>query len=838
MIFRLALREISHNWRFSVAFALNLALGLFGFVFLTGFQGAIQGAFQDRSQALLTADLRISARRDLTPEEEQSVRAAFAGMPVTESRARETYSMLAKRDASKSRLVELLAIDPNYPLYGTLALSPAETAPAIDPFHAWVPADLAEQLEIEPGERVKIGDAEFTVTRIVQEDSSLSWRGTSLAPRIYVGLASFFRTNLVQKGSRVSYQRFYKIPASADPGAVAAKLNSALTDPEMLVRTHKESGEQTGRVMDYLGDFLGLVALVGILLSSLGGAYLFQSFIARRIGEIATLRSLGLSAAGAILVYWFQLTLLATLAVSIAFLAAGLTLPLGSRLLAEHLAFNLDAQVSLLSFPPLLAVAVLGNTFACLPFLLRLKNLKPVLLFQESHEPTLDLGKGSVIWLLPAAVFFYALSVWQAHSWRIGSFFFSGLLASALLLALVALGALGLPALKRRLAFRYLARSRWSSVSAFLAVGLGALLINLLPQIQRNIEAEIEHPETSVLPSLFLFDVQEEQAEALQKRLREAQVPLSDLTPMIRARLDSLNGRPFAKTVSTEGPSTREEEQSLRSRNRGYNLTYRAQLSPSETLVAGRPFSPSLAADGVAEVSVELRFADRVGLKLGDEIVFDVQGVGVPGRVVSLRKVRWTSFQPNFFLVFQPGALDSAPKTFLGTIAKLGRDDRIRVQNLVVKEFPNVSIIDITNLVESMLRIFGQMAVALRLMAGLSALTGLVVLFSIASHQARTRSAEVQLLKVLGASRGRVTRMFWLEFGTIGLGAASLGVFASTALSYAISRIFFDGAWNFSPWLPVATVAAITTLTLVTVTIAVRRTIREKPAKLLAELGT
>lgn len=835
MKLRLALRETLHNWRFSSVFVVNLALGLFGFVFLSGFQGAIQNAFQERSQMLLTADLRLSARRELTGEEEEAVKSALAGFAFTESRARETYSMLAKKDGGASRLVEVQAIEPNYPLYGSLSLSPEGTPEAIDPFRVWIAPDLAIQMNLKPGDSVRIGDAEFTVTKIVEDDSSLSWRGASLAPRVYVGLDSFLRTNLIQKGSRVSFQRFYKVPG-ADVEALAASLNTVLKDPELRVRTHKESGEQTGRVMDYLGDFLGLVALVGIFLSSLGGAYLFQSFIARRIGEIATLRSLGLSAGGTILVYWLQLTILSALAVSLAFLVASLTLPLASRALEEYLAFDIAARVDVLQFLPLLAIAILGNTLVCLPLLLRLKDLRPALLFQESHEPKLETRSSSLAALLPAALFFYGMSVWQAHSWRIGSFFFFGMLASATLLALSAFSALNFPYLKNRVAFRYLARSRWSTVSAFLAVGLGALLMNLLPQIQRNIQSEIEHPETSSLPSLFLFDVQEEQVDGLRTLLEREKVPLSDLSPMVRARLDSVNGERFAKADPNDTPDTREEEQSARTRNRGYNLTYRAHLSAPESLFAGRPFSPTLSPDGVAEVSVEHRFADRLGLKLGDELVFDVQGVSVTGRVTSLRKVKWTSFQPNFFIVFQPGVLDGAPKTFLGTVQRLGREERVRVQNLIVEKFPNISIIDITALADKILRVFGQMAIALRLMAALSAFTGLVVLFSIAAHQAETRRAEVQLLKVMGANRNRVARMFWIEFGSIGLAASLLGVLASTALSYVISQVFFDAAWSFSIWVPVATVLSITAVTLLTVQLAVRRTLREKPARLLAEM--
>jgi len=260
--------------------------------------------------------------------------------------------------------------------------------------------------------------------------------------------------------------------------------------------------------------------------------------------------------------------------------------------------------------------------------------------------------------------------------------------------------------------------------------------------------------------------------------------------------------------------------------------------------VEGRPFlgkyQKELQQEGrgdlgnaLPEISVEQRYAKTLGAHLGDILEFDVQGIVINARITSLRKVRWTSFQPNFFVEFQPGVLEDAPKTYIAAIEKLSLADRARIQNLLVAKFPNISVVDITQVVERILELFQQMSWALRAMALFSVFTGMVVLFSIARHQAQSRKSEIQLLKLLGGGFRLIAAMQWMEFGGLGLFASLLGVVVSLGLSWVISLLLFDSVWSFSVLLPAATVLGITLLTVVTTTVAVRGTLREKPVSLL-----
>ncbi|HEX4925988.1 MAG TPA: FtsX-like permease family protein, partial [Bdellovibrionales bacterium] len=784
MIARLALKEIVSNWRFSLAFGINLGLGLFGFVLLSTFHGAIRGSFEAQSRSLLTADLAVSARRLLTEDELRNARKTIetGGGLTGQTEVIEMYSMAQAGGAS--RLVEIVAIQDAFPLYGELRLSDrsiitSESAkPILAAGETWVSQELAIQLSLRPGDAIRLGELEARVAAVVEHDASSGWRGFSFAPKLYIGRGSLDKTGLVRKGSTLSHDVLFRVTPQTDVEALVRALNEALPDPGIRVVSHLTAGEQMTRTLSYLTDYLGLVSLVGLFLAALGSGYLFQSFLSRRLREIATLISLGATHTKAIAVYLLQPMLLGLVSALFAVAASYAAMPQIKSLVDRAMNADLRIDAALTQILPTLGTAIFTgiamSVFVCLPLAVQIRRLKPSVLFQESAAPSIgwSVDRASVLAALPIGVFAYFISVWQANSWRVGSLFFFGLLASAALLGILA--ALILTRLKTaraaspitRIALRYLAKNRLSTVSAFLAIGLGALLMNLLPQLQQSIESEIEQPEVSSVPSLFLFDIQEDQVERLKETLKAEGAGVMQSSALVRARLESINGEPFEKPLDMSQTTTREEQQEAATRNRGFNLTFREGLTESETLMEGRAFTGPFSGDAGAlpQISVEFRFAERLGVKLGDVLKFSIESVPVEGQVTSLRRVRWTSFQPNFFVVFQPGVLDDAPKTYLASVQKLSLEERARIQSRIVREFNNVSIIDITQLVQKMLGAFEQMALAIRLMAVLAVLAGLVVLFSIANHQARARRAEVQLLKILGGGTGDVAKIFLIEF--------------------------------------------------------------------------
>lgn len=849
--FRLSWRELRNSKLFSLFFVFNLTLGLLGFVVLDTFKVALEQSLSARSKELLSADLAVGSRRELTEEESSLIDTSLPYGTKT-GRLVEMYTMASSPVAS--RLVQLVAIDQSYPFFGEFSLENAGVIKTGAPRAilsspiAWVYPELGLQLGIKKGDHLKMGDQEFVLGDFIRADSGTAWRGFDLATRVYIGLPQLGATHLIRKGSVLNYSRLYLLPEQASADDLKKTLNDRLTDPSLQVKTYKDASEEIGRLLRILNDYLGLVALVALFLASIGSGYLFRSFISRRTREIAILTSLGVHPREARMIYILNLMMMGALASLVTVLAAWAILPPLGWFVSPFLPFPIELH--LLARTVLLStlMGIFGSVLVCYPLLVRIKDLRPILLFQESDFPSLKFGSREWLAVIPASIAFYALSIWQAHSLKVGSMFIGSLLGS--LLVLSAAGALafrGLGVLEKRAglrvrsAIRSLRRNLFSSMSCFVAIGIGSLLINLIPAVQENLEQELKKPPTGDTPSLFLYDIQEEQVEPLESEMKQLGQPLLDLSPLVRARLKSINGEPYER-VSVDGKfSTREEEQEARSRNRGFNLSYRTGYSPAEHRIAGHDFSGKFTgnlqdAAAVSEISVEKRFAERVHLKLGDLLVFDVQGIPVQARIINFRKVSWTSFRPNFFILFQPGVLDSAPKTFLAAIPKVEVDEKVKIQNDLVKKFPNISMVDMGDVVQKILEIFNQMTLALRVMAGLSFFSGLIVLYSIANHQAESRRMESNLWKILGAGSWDIQSMVALEFLVLGLLASAFGVAISYAMTWLLVTAVFDADWFFAFHRQALSIALITMLCLLTAALATRRVMVQKPAELLGEI--
>jgi putative ABC transport system permease protein len=844
---KLAWREIINNKRFALFFVFNLTLGLLGFVILDSFKVAFDKSLDDRSRNLLSADLSISAHRELTPEEEKAI-AAVLPRGTLEGRMIEMYSMVASERTS--RLVEIAAVDDTYPFYGEIDLQKhAEKVTGGTPKNlnssqsAWIYPELGLQLGVKTGQSLKIGDASFQVADMIVSDTGTAWRGFSLASRLYIGMKYLPETHLLQKGSTAYFYRLYRLPDIYDSELIGSQLNLALKDPAVQVRTHRKASEEVGRLLGYLNDYLGLVALVALLLSNIGSSYLFRSFLSRRLHEIAILSSLGVTPRGARAIYLFQLGILGVLAASATLAASQAILPTVGWIVTSFLQTPLELHLTWRTVFITLLMGSVGSLLVGYRLLAPVLKMNPAALFQESADPGLKVSFSSYSGMLPIVLAYWALSVWQSHSIQTGSLFVAILLVAAFVLGFVASAALTLvnsrDADQRfwvRSALRNLRRSRLSSISCFVAIGLGSLLLNLIPQIQQNLDSELTQPGGIDPPSLFLFDIQEDQVGPLQEFLKDRGLSITGLSPLVRSRLISINEIPFDKDLSGPRMGTREEERDARFRNRGFNLSWRDQLSESESIVQGRPFSGKFSGDPnqtPAEISVERQFAKRIGIQLGDILEFDVQGATARGRVVNLRKVRWAAFQPNFFVLFQPGVLEDAPKTYLATIPRLEVSEKLAVQDALVAKLPNVSMVDVGDLVAKILEIFRQMAWAIQIMAYLSLFSGFVVLFSIANHQASTRSQETNLLKVLGAKFFEIRSAIQLEFGLLGFGAALAGTALSYVVSFILANVLFEGVWIFTWKIPLLALLGVAVLSVVTATFATRRVLREKPLRLL-----
>lgn len=844
-----AFKEFRIQKKLTLLFVLNLALGLSGFIALNTFRNSIENSLSLRSRASLGADFGLSSRRPLSPEVIATT-ASTLGSSTPASNMVEIYSMVSSLSQQTSRLIQIRAIDARYPFYGDFHLRQAgvQSNGPERTLHrgqtAWVYPEVLLQLNVTAGDQIRIGKADFTIADVIESDPAAGI-STSMAPRVYIDIKDLPATQLVTPESLAWFSTLYHLPDRTDTELTDFELKlkrHPTIEGDLRVYSHRTSSEQMGRLLNYLNDYLGLVALAALFLSGVGAVFLFRSYFSSKIYQIAILLSLGVTPNRVIAVTLCQVGFLGLLSALPAIVISFLVVPAITSLTQKLLPISLDVHFGIVT--PLIAIA-LGlsvGVLVCLPIALQIRRLKPnILLRGELAVSAHRLNWLSFLGSLPALMGFWILAVWQAHSFLVGSLFTSLFLGAGFLLGISGFALLKmidqlsgrLPRLFR-LACRDLARHPLSSVASFLSLGLGLLLLNLVPQIQASLEGELKHPDQSRLPSLFLFDIQEDQLSPLRAIAEEFQTELGEVTPLIRARLVKVNSQEFEKDIGGKTFS-REDEREASFRNRGFNLTYRERLSDSESIVDGRDFTgPFDESQGkVPEVSVEKRFAERLGIKLGDLLTFDIQSVAVSGRVVSLRSVKWTSFQPNFFVQFQPGVLDLAPKTFLATLPRLDLGKRAQLQNTIVSKLPNVSLIDISRLVAQILEITTQMSWALQFMALLCLVSGFFVLFSISSHQAQKRSWEMNLLKVLGGDSRFVRWFFVVQYAMIALASGLLGVAMSLAVSLVLSRVLFDSLWVWQWQIPTLSLAGMVTMTCVLTSLAARRVLHQKPALLL-----
>ena len=846
-------RELLNNRRFSLFFLFNLALGLAGFIALDSFKESLDNHLGQNSKAILGADIALTS---YLPFEEKTLDALEAKFPQNTLSTRKTslFTMVATED--QTRLVQITGIEKEFPFYGKMVLKNngvvesknVEQSLALSG-EAWVYPELLFMLGLKLGGSLKIGEKKFRIADTVLDDPSSSFSSFGLAPRVYLAYSQMQETALLSKKSRISYQRLYRLPDGTDLSGLVVKLQNKInsfegSDSKIRILTHKRAGNNLGRLLGYLNDYLGLVAMIAVFLAGIGAAYLFRNYLVHRFREISILMSLGATRQQTYRMVLWQLGLLGTGAALIAIIISLAILPLLPLLLKQFLPNGFETQLSLGSLLFALVLGGVGSLVFCLPVLSRIRTVQPLQLFHKNigqQDATPVLWRQALSYL-PLLILSWSLSVWQSHSLIVGSAFVGMLLASILFLGSIAWLVLFLAgklsqtsgSTMKRLAFRNLQRNRTGAISCFLALALGTLLINLIPQIYQGLQEEVSRPDDFRIPSLFLFDIQPEQMEPLRKTLSAEKVNLNYLSPIVRARLEKVNGNKFDAN-SKEVSLTREQERQQNFRRHNLNLSYRTQLSDSEQIVEGRPMTTNFDLDSgkPAEISLEVRYAERMGFKLGDLLTFNVQEVLVEAIVINLRRVQWNSFQPNFFILFQPGVLEDAPGTFVGSIGGLVASRRMNVQNLIVSDYPNVSVIDVTRMVGRVLKISDQMVLALRMMAYLSILAGLVVVFSIARHEVEGRLWELNLLKVLGARFSDIQKMIQIEFAVLGIFAGLFGVAVSLIMSYGISWWFFENLWKWTWQTSLGSIIGVTALSVGVAWLATQRTLRSSPLTLL-----
>ncbi|MFO7693790.1 MAG: FtsX-like permease family protein [Vicinamibacterales bacterium] len=806
-IVRMAWRELRWAWRRLLFFFLCLSIGVASIVTLRSVVQSVRAALRAESRTLLGADLVLSTSRPWAPGARGRIDALAAPWQVSVSADEiETLTMVRPADERKamSRLVELLGVEPAYPLYGALELDGSQRyAHALLKGRGMlVRPELLAQLDIAVGDEVIVGDTRFTIRGVVVAEPGRRAGAFSFGTRVLVDLEDLRASGLLGFGSRATHRVLLKLP-EAGVARLTRELRQAFRGAFVSVRSYQSAEDQMGRELARAENYLSLVGLIIVILGGVGVWSVIRVFVQQKLRSVAILKCVGGGARQVLAIYVAQVVLMGLTGSALGLVMASVALvwlgPVVATATGLEAAVGLTASAAAQGAGIGLLVALL---FALVP-LLEVRHVRPSLLLRAS-EPARP--RRDAAWFastLGIGVLLVALAAWQAGSWRVGAILAGGFAGVSALL--VGAGALLVRALRplrrsRLLAVRYASRRVGRPGSQvrpiLLAVGLAAFLVVGVRVLQDGLLQALALNMRPDSPDLFLIDVQPDQAEPVRAFLRETvAVPGGEpvLIPVLRARITGIRGREV----------TLDSYEDVRARGGGfgreYVVTYRSGLADNERLVAGE-FWPAGGLEG-AQVSVEQGIAARQQLRLGDTVQFDILGRSVEASITSIRKVDWADARAGgFMFVFRPGALESAPATFIAPV--IGPPEpaaRARFQRDVTAAFPNVSVIDVREILAGIARVLRNLTLAVSVVGALVLVSGLLILVGSISMTRFQRMYEVAVLKTLGATAGQVAAMLAVEYSLIGASAGVVGCAGALGLSWAVSRFVLELPWEPAP---------------------------------------
>ncbi len=730
-----------------------------------------------------------------------------------------------------SQLAALNAVTPGYPLRGRVRIAdaPFGAARATDRIpgrgEVWIDARIIAQLKLALGTSLRIGTASFKVTQVLDYRPDQGTGFVNLAPAALINYDDVASTRLIQPGSRVTYSALF----AGSTAAIAAFREYIVSTkaPGERLREVDESSRQLNSAIDRASRFLNLAGLASVLLAAVAVAMGARRYAARHIDAVALMKCMGASQAFVLAISIIELVLLAIFAVAIGALLGYLAQSGLAWVLRDLIRTELPAA-SLAPLPIALVTVLAMLIGFALPPLLQLKSTPPARVLRKSvSAPPLRYG---LSYLLALAALFAIL--WSlVRDTELVLWVLAGVLGVGLVLTLAGYGLVRLTGRLRGgvgVAWRYglanVSRRGGGSVVQIVAFGLGLMVLLLLAVVRGDLLADWRHSLPADAPNNFLINIRPEERQALQDFFRAHGLGQPVMFPMVRARITAINSRP-SESLKFSGDRSRgflEREQ---------NLTWSAGLMEDNQLIAGHWWTR--AEFGKPLVSISTEYQEALHLKLGDKLSFDVAGEPLTVEVASVRKIRWDSFRPNFFLVFPPGLLDGAAGTYMTSVF-LTPAQRPALADLV-RAFPTVSVFDVDAILKQIRGIMDRASLAVQYVFLFTLAAGVVVLLAAVQSTRDERRYESAMLRTLGASRGTVLQGVAAEFSALGFLSGTLAAFGATTVGWILARRLFSLQYTLDPWVWAVGLVCGTVLVGVSGTLATRRVVNTPPAMTLRD---
>jgi putative ABC transport system permease protein len=828
----MARRELRSSWRRLVFFFLCIAIGVGSIVAGRSMLQNAGEAIASEARALLTADVQIDSNRLWAPEALATIDRIAQPVMLARTETIESSTMLRPADPSNdgAALIELKGVEPGFPLFGDFKLTDGERFDysRVASGGAVVSIALLDRLNLKLGDQVKIGVSTFEIRGSFDKEPG-GGSGFRLGPRVFIDKSALEGAGLTGFGSRARRKILMMTPPD-QMDSLVRQLRAELRRDLINVRSYKDSQENMNEQFSRAEDYSSLTGLVILVLGGIGISNVTRVFIDQKKKTIAVLKCVGGTGRRITVSYLTQVLAMGLFGSILGVLFGMLLLYLIKTNFADKLPAYMTYQVRLSAISQGLgAGALISFLFSVVP-LLRIRHIKPNELLREDSGALEPRRVDLIRWIAATLVLLGLLMVvsWQAGSIKVGLFFLGGLAVTSGLLYLAATLLIWLVRRTRpfssfalKQAISSLHRPGNQTRVTVMVVGLGVFLVITTKALQSNLVREFDIGRRGAnAADMFLIDVQRDQAagvaELVETQLGERPI----LVPTIRMRLFAIDG--------TEIDFDQAEVRRERRLGREYVVTYRSYLDQNESIIAGSFWDNTPSSQ--PEVSVEESMRGLAGLEIGSDITFDVAGRKLTARVTSFRHVDWRNSRTGFMILFRPGSLEDAPQMMVAALnGPQGEIDRSRFQRALLDRFPNVSVIDVVDIVRAVQRIINNITLAVSFVGLFVVAAGGLILTGSLAMTKFQRVYEAAVLKTLGAKRKVLLNILLFEYGLMGVVAGLIGSLAAVGLSWATSRYVFEIPWSFTPAINIGGVLVTILLVVIVGSVSTFDVISRKP---------
>jgi putative ABC transport system permease protein len=857
-ILKMAWRDSRRNRARLLLFISAIVMGIAALTAVRSFSENLTKDIDKEAKSLLGADILLDANAEL----KDSTLAPFAVVGSEQAIVANFLSMVRFPKNGGTRLSMIRSLEGDYPFYGKWKSQPENAWQSFrNGPKALVDHALMLQFGIQPGDSIQIGNTTFIVEGDLLSSTGRAGIASSIAPVVFINTKYLEETGLVQRGSRIDYQYFFKMPDNVDADAIAKPFMRQRQNREerennerketqeekeqrerrekqdFRVETVKARKENIGAAFGNFGIFLNLVGFVALLLGCIGVAGAVHIYIKDKLPTVAIMRCLGASGKKAFYVYLVQVAGIGLIGAIMGALLGSMLQKLLPMVMKDFLPIdNITTDISWSSAGQGillgLSVAVL---FALLPLTGILKT-SPLRTLRASfgEKEKVDNGlRWAIYALLTIAIFGFTWSI--IKDWKQSLYFMGGV--GAAFFILFGIAKVLTFSLKKffpkkwsfiwRQGIANLFRPENQTVLLVVTVGLGTMLLSTLFLIQNLLLKQVAFSGSGSQPNMILFDIQSDQKDAVAQLVKSNNLPVMQQVPIITTRLETVNGR-------TKEENSQDSTNSLPNWlwNREFRVTFRDTMIDTEELLEGAWVTEHIPGQKV-KVSMAENMVKEMKATIGMPLVFNVQGAMIEAEIASIRKVDFNKVQTNFLFVFPKGVLEKAPQFHVIVSKVASAEQSAKFQSELVQKYPNVSAIDLTQILKSVDEILKKVSFVIRFMAMFSILTGLLVLISSIYQGKYARIRESVLLRTLGASRKQILRINALEYFLLGSLSCLGGLLLSLVGAWTLSKFAFK--IPFEPdWLPVlGTFATISGLTVLIGLFNSREVINKPPLEVL-----